>query len=43
MYIFSFNVPAMFTLVAWSRSYNTVSGELTSWNPANAAELAIPG
>ena len=33
----------MFTLVAWSHCYNRVSGELTSWNPVNAAELAIPG
>ena len=33
----------MFTLVAWSHCYNTVSGEITSWNPVNAAELAIPG
>ena len=36
-------MPAMFTLVAWSHCYNTANGDLTPWNPVNAAELSIPG
>ena len=39
---YSLNVPALFTLAAWSSCYNPRTCVVSSWNPIAAAELAIP-
>lgn len=39
---YSFNVPALFTLAAWSNCYDRESGAVRPWNPLAAAELAVP-
>ena len=39
---YSFNVPAMFTLAAWSHCYDRKTGNINSWNALSAAELSIP-
>jgi len=39
---YSLNVPALFTLAAWSNCYNPRTGAISSWSPVVAAELAIP-
>ena len=39
---YSLNVPALFTLAAWSHCYDPRSGNISTWNPLMAADLAIP-
>ena len=38
---YSLNVPALFTLAAWSHCYDQRSGNISSWSPQMAADLAI--
>ena len=39
---YSLNVPALFTLAAWSHCYDPRTGNISTWNPLMAADLAIP-
>ncbi len=39
---YSFNVPALFTLAAWSHCHDRATGETRRWDPVSAAELAAP-
>ena len=39
---YSLNVPALFTLAAWSHCYDQRTGNISPWNPLMAADLAIP-
>ena len=39
---YSLNIPALFTLAAWSHCYDPRTGNISIWNPAVAIDLAIP-
>ena len=39
---YSLNIPALFTLAAWSHCYDQRTGNVSTWNPIIAADLAIP-
>lgn len=39
---YSLNIPALFTLAAWSHCYDPRTGNVSSWNPLMASELAVP-
>ena len=39
---YSLNIPALFTLAAWSNCYDQRTGNISTWNPLMAADLAIP-
>lgn len=39
---YSFNVPAIFTLSLWTECFDPKSGEIQSWDPVKASDLAIP-
>lgn len=39
---YSFNIPALFTLSAWSLCRDPITGNIQDWNPVEASELAIP-
>ena len=38
---YSLNIPALFTLAAWSHCYDPRTGNISTWNPAVATDLAI--
>ena len=39
---YSLNIPALSTLAAWSHCYDPRTGNISSWNPMKASDLAIP-
>eukprot|EP00094_Tigriopus_californicus_P009303 TCALIF_08969-PA protein Name:"Similar to SFXN2 Sideroflexin-2 (Homo sapiens)" AED:0.07 eAED:0.07 QI:8/0.66/0.57/1/0.83/0.71/7/214/1069 len=39
---YSLNIPALFTLSAWSLCRDPITGHIQNWNPVEASELAIP-
>ena len=39
---YTLNVPALFTLAAWSDCYDKTTGEFKEWNPKNASQWSIP-